>query len=74
MPHIELDGQQFEVDEDGFLVDWQVWKEGIAGIMAKEDGLEAFLPGAGQIGRSKAPASQIFSTHRGRKNPVPFFF
>ncbi len=40
MPHIELDGQQFEVDEDGFLVDWQVWKEGVAGIMAKEDGLE----------------------------------
>jgi len=40
MPHIELDGEQFEVDEDGFLVDWQVWKEGIAGVMAKEDGLD----------------------------------
>lgn len=40
MPFIELDGQQLEVDEDGFLVDWQVWKEGVADIMAKEDGQE----------------------------------
>lgn len=40
MPHIELDGQQLETDEDGFLVDWQVWKEGVADIMAKEDGQE----------------------------------
>lgn len=40
MPHIELDGQQLETDEDGFLVDWQVWKEGVATIMAKEDDQE----------------------------------
>jgi tRNA 2-thiouridine synthesizing protein E len=40
MPFVELDGQQLEVDEDGFLVDWQVWKEGVADIMAKEDGQE----------------------------------
>jgi tRNA 2-thiouridine synthesizing protein E len=39
MPHIELEGQQFEVDEDGYLQDWQAWKPGIADVMAKEDGL-----------------------------------
>jgi dissimilatory sulfite reductase related protein len=39
MPHIEVDGNQFEIDEDGFLVDWQVWNEGIAQKMADEDGL-----------------------------------
>jgi TusE/DsrC/DsvC family sulfur relay protein len=40
MPYIELDGEKLETDEDGFLVDWQVWKEGVATIMAKEDDLD----------------------------------
>ena len=40
MPNLELDGQSYEVDEEGYLMDWSVWKEGMAGIMAKEDGLE----------------------------------
>jgi len=40
MPFIELGGQQFEVDEDGFLVDWQVWKEEMAPVMAAQDGVE----------------------------------
>ena len=40
MPHLEFEGQQIEIDEDGFLTDWQAWKEGIASQMAKEDGLE----------------------------------
>lgn len=38
MPHLEVDGKQYEVDEDGFLVDWQEWKKEIADFMAKEDG------------------------------------
>jgi tRNA 2-thiouridine synthesizing protein E len=40
MPNLELDGQSYEVDEEGYLMDWSVWKEGMANIMAKEDGLE----------------------------------
>jgi tRNA 2-thiouridine synthesizing protein E len=39
MPHLEFEGAQYEVDEDGYLVDWQVWKEGMAGVMAAGDGL-----------------------------------
>ncbi len=40
MPHIEFEGQQYEVDEDGYLVDWEVWKEGMAPIMSAQDGVE----------------------------------
>jgi TusE/DsrC/DsvC family sulfur relay protein len=40
MPYIEFEGQQYEVDEDGYLVDWQTWKEGMAPIMAAQDGVE----------------------------------
>ena len=40
MPFLEVGGQQYEVDEDGFLVDWQVWKEDVAQKMANDDGLE----------------------------------
>jgi TusE/DsrC/DsvC family sulfur relay protein len=39
MPFIEFEGKQCEIDEDGFLMDWQEWKEGMAEQMAKEDGL-----------------------------------
>ena len=39
MPFLEVAGQQYEVDEDGFLVDWQVWKEDVAQKMANDDGL-----------------------------------
>jgi tRNA 2-thiouridine synthesizing protein E len=40
MPTIEFEGKTFEVDEEGYLMDWQEWNEGMAGVMAKEDGLE----------------------------------
>jgi tRNA 2-thiouridine synthesizing protein E len=40
MPTIEFEGKQYEVDEEGYLQDWQEWNEGVAGIMAQEDGLE----------------------------------
>jgi TusE/DsrC/DsvC family sulfur relay protein len=39
MPHLEFEGGQYEIDEDGYLVDWQAWKEGMAGVMAAQDGL-----------------------------------
>ncbi|GBE04850.1 MAG TPA: TusE/DsrC/DsvC family sulfur relay protein [Nitrospirae bacterium] len=40
MPMFEFNGKSFEVDEEGYLTDWQVWEEGMAGEMAKADGLE----------------------------------
>jgi len=40
MPTIDVDGKSYEVDEEGYLMDWQEWSEGVAGVMAKEDGLD----------------------------------
>lgn len=40
MPSIEFEGKSYEVDEEGYLLDWSVWNEGMAAVMAKEDGLE----------------------------------
>ncbi len=39
MPTIEVDGKTYEVDEEGYLQDWQQWHEGIAEFMAKQDGI-----------------------------------
>jgi len=39
MPFIEFEGQQYEVDEDGYLVDWQAWKEQMAPLLAAQDGI-----------------------------------
>ncbi|MBI4687695.1 MAG: TusE/DsrC/DsvC family sulfur relay protein [Nitrospirae bacterium] len=40
MPTIECDGKTYDVDEEGYLQDWQIWSEAVAGYMAKQDGLE----------------------------------
>ncbi len=40
MPTLEFEGKNYEVDEEGYLMDWSVWDEGMAAIMAKQDGLE----------------------------------
>jgi tRNA 2-thiouridine synthesizing protein E len=40
MASIEVEGKSYEVDDDGYLVDWQEWNEGIANHMAKEEGLD----------------------------------
>ena len=40
MPHLEFEGKQYEVDEYGYLTDWEIWKEGMAGVMAQQDGLD----------------------------------
>jgi tRNA 2-thiouridine synthesizing protein E len=40
MATLDFEGKSYEIDEDGYLTDWQEWNEGIAGLMAKEDGLE----------------------------------
>lgn len=40
MPTLEFEGKSYEVDEEGYLQDWEEWKEGLAGHMAKIDNLE----------------------------------
>jgi len=40
MPTWNFEGKDFDLDEDGFLQNWEDWLEGMAGAMAKEDGLE----------------------------------
>lgn len=40
MPTIDVEGKSYEVDEEGYLMDWQDWNEGVAAVMAKEDGLD----------------------------------
>ena len=40
MPTLDVEGKSYEVDEEGYLADWQEWTDAIAGVMAKEDGLE----------------------------------
>jgi len=39
MPTWEYKGKQYELDEDGFLQDWEGWEEGMAEEMAKKDGV-----------------------------------
>jgi len=38
VPTIEIDGQQFEVDGDGFLERPEIWNETVARIFAAADG------------------------------------
>lgn len=37
MAFIEYDGQQIEVDEDGFITDPALWTEGLAAVLAKTE-------------------------------------
>lgn len=39
MPYLEFEGKQYELDEDGFLTDWQSWQPGMATMMAEKDGI-----------------------------------
>lgn len=41
MAFIEVDGQQIEVDEDGFLLNPDTWTEGVANYFCKEEGIDA---------------------------------
>lgn len=40
MPTLDVEGKSYEVDEEGYLIDWSVWTEAVGDAMAKEDGLE----------------------------------
>lgn len=39
MPYLDFEGKQYEVDEEGYLQDWEAWKEGMAQVMATQDGI-----------------------------------
>ncbi|WP_031514265.1 TusE/DsrC/DsvC family sulfur relay protein [Desulfofalx alkaliphila] len=40
MPFIEVDGQQIEIDEDGFLINTDQWSEAVAHMFAKDEGID----------------------------------
>ena len=40
MPTVEIEGQTFEVDEEGFLQEPSLWNRNIATLFAKLDGIE----------------------------------
>jgi tRNA 2-thiouridine synthesizing protein E len=37
MPYLEVKGKKLELDEDGFLQDWQEWDEEVAVALANDD-------------------------------------
>lgn len=41
MPAIELNGRTYQVDEDGFLEDPNLWNDIVAGDLASTEGIEA---------------------------------
>lgn len=43
MPYLEVNGQQIELDEDGFIVDPELWTEEVAQAFAKIEGIEGEL-------------------------------
>ena len=40
MATLDFDGKSFEVDDDGYLIDWEKWSPTVTTEMAKQDGLE----------------------------------
>jgi len=40
MPTWTFQGKEYEMDEDGYLQDWQTWEEGMAPELAKIEGVE----------------------------------
>lgn len=40
MPFIDIDGQQVEIDEDGFLTNTDQWTEAVAYLFAKDEGID----------------------------------
>jgi tRNA 2-thiouridine synthesizing protein E len=40
MPILEFQGKSYEVDEEGYLQNWEDWNEDLAKEMARRDGLE----------------------------------
>lgn len=39
MPHIEFQGKQIEIDEDGYLVNLDDWTKELGELMASKDGI-----------------------------------
>lgn len=37
---LEIKGKSYEIDDDGYLINWQDWNEDIAGQLAKIEGIE----------------------------------
>jgi tRNA 2-thiouridine synthesizing protein E len=37
---LEFKGKSYEIDDDGYLINWQDWNEDLAGQLAKIEGIE----------------------------------
>ena len=44
MPTIEIQGKTFEVDEDGFIADPELWNEEVAKLFATTEEIEELTP------------------------------
>jgi TusE/DsrC/DsvC family sulfur relay protein len=40
MAKFAYQGKEYDMDEDGFLMDWEAWEEGMAPELAKIEGVE----------------------------------
>jgi tRNA 2-thiouridine synthesizing protein E len=49
MPNLAVDGREIELDEDGFLVDFEEWTKDVAGILASNEGLKELTEGHWQV-------------------------
>jgi tRNA 2-thiouridine synthesizing protein E len=49
MPNLDVDGREIELDEDGFLVDFEDWTKDVAGILAFNEGLNELTEGHWQV-------------------------
>ena len=49
MPNLAVNGREIELDEDGFLVDFEDWTEDVAGILASNEGINELTEGHWQV-------------------------
>jgi tRNA 2-thiouridine synthesizing protein E len=40
LPNLAVNGREIELDDDGFLVDFEGWTEDVAGILASNEGIK----------------------------------
>lgn len=45
MPDLTVNGKEIELDDDGFLVDFEGWTEVVAGILASKEGIDVLTEG-----------------------------
>lgn len=49
MPHLAFNGREIELDDDGFLIDFEDWTEDVAGILASNEGINEITENHWQV-------------------------